>query len=84
LEALMTFNDLVTSIGEETGIPSTKVVRVLRSLARIVTNEVMSGAKVRLWKFGIFYGTDTPENLFGKKVKKGRIIRFRESRYHGR
>jgi nucleoid DNA-binding protein len=81
---LVTFIDLVNSIGEDTGLPSTKVARVLHSFVRIVTAEVMSGAKVRLWKFGVFYGVDTKERqLFGgtRKTKKRKLLRFKRSRY---
>jgi nucleoid DNA-binding protein len=82
LEDLVTFKDLVASIGEDTGIPSTKVASVLHSLALIVKAEVMSGAKVKMWKFGTFYGIDTRELVFGNKVQTRKKVKFMESRYN--
>lgn len=79
----MHFVDLVAEVSQNSGIPKSKVQKILHAFQDVTKVEVRRGGRVIMPKFGTFFAVELrPRELFGgtRKVARSSSIRFRESR----
>ena len=82
----MTFTELISVLAEKTGLPKTKVKRVMEAFLEESKEVLGAGESIKLTGFGSLYShLLRPRPLFGKGMSvPRRTIRFKESRRHGK
>lgn len=71
----VTFEELITFIGTLSGINEPYIVAVLRTLEKVIIDQLSHGRYVQLGRIGTFYlalksvGTETAEELSSRSVK---------------
>jgi len=75
----MTLLEMVQAVSDTTGVPKTRVKKVLKAFFHELRSTAMSGESVTLHEFGRFDCKVVNGNLFGKPVQ-GKVLRFKESR----
>lgn len=81
----VSFEELITFIGTLSGINEPYIVAVLRTLEKVIIDQLSHGRYVHLGRIGTFYltiksaGTESAEELSSRDVKSVRI-RFKPGR----
>lgn len=79
-ECEVTLLEMVQAVSDKTGVPKTRVKKVLKALFHELRHTVMSGESVTLHGFGKFDCKVTSGKVFGKSVQGRKVLRFKENR----